>query len=63
VGNPGKILRDVNEEMIQWKTKGTQLYQQLPSDMLQSWTLCEPLRGATGNRPAGDKTYKPWKNQ
>ena len=63
VGNPGKVIRDVTEEMIQWKTKGTQLYQQLPSDMFESWMPCEPLRDKIGDRPAGDKTYKPWKNQ
>ena len=32
VGNPGKIIRDVSDDMIAWKTKGTALYQQLPAD-------------------------------
>ncbi|MEK7256324.1 MAG: transferase hexapeptide repeat family protein, partial [Bacteroidota bacterium] len=27
VGNPGKIIREVSDEMIAWKTKGTELYQ------------------------------------
>jgi len=63
VGNPGKIIRDVSEEMIQWKTKGTQLYQQLPADMLESWMPCEPLRNITVDNPVSDKTYKPWKDQ
>ena len=26
-GNPGKILKEVSDEMIQWKTEGTKLYQ------------------------------------
>src|SRR5689334_22573290 len=26
VGNPSKILRDVSDEMLEWKKKGTQLY-------------------------------------
>src|SRR5258708_7971889 len=31
VGNPAKIVKDVSDEMLEWKTKGTQLYQQLPA--------------------------------
>jgi UDP-2-acetamido-3-amino-2,3-dideoxy-glucuronate N-acetyltransferase len=30
VGNPAKVIKKVSDEMIDWKTKGTQLYQQLP---------------------------------
>jgi phenylacetic acid degradation protein len=30
-GNPGKIIREVSDEMIHWKTEGTALYQQLPA--------------------------------
>ena len=26
VGNPAKIIKEVSDEMIAWKTKGTQLY-------------------------------------
>src|SRR4029078_2735460 len=29
-GNPAKIIKQVSDEMIVWKTKGTILYQQLP---------------------------------
>src|SRR5689334_22588646 len=27
VGNPAKIIKDVSDEMIEWKTEGTKLYQ------------------------------------
>src|ERR1043165_1892012 len=27
VGNPAKIIKDVSDEMLSWKTKGTALYQ------------------------------------
>ncbi|HLT33234.1 MAG TPA: transferase hexapeptide repeat family protein, partial [Aquaticitalea sp.] len=27
VGNPAKIIKEVSDEMIEWKTKGTTLYQ------------------------------------
>jgi phenylacetic acid degradation protein/carnitine operon protein CaiE len=43
VGNPARIVKQVSEEMIAWKTKGTQLYQQLPTDMHTVASPCEPL--------------------
>uniref|UniRef100_UPI0040493D87 acyltransferase n=2 Tax=Gelidibacter sp. TaxID=2018083 RepID=UPI0040493D87 len=44
VGNPAKAIKDVSDEMIAWKTKGTQLYQQLPADCHESLKEVEPLR-------------------
>ncbi|MEO6684055.1 MAG: transferase hexapeptide repeat family protein [Ginsengibacter sp.] len=44
VGNPAKIIRSVTDEMIQWKTQGTKVYQQLARDMHTDWRECEPLR-------------------
>ena len=44
VGNPAKKIKEVSDEMISWKTAGTELYQQLPDDMRQYWKACEPLR-------------------
>ena len=35
IGNPGKIIKEVSDEMINWKTKGTELYQSLPKDMFE----------------------------
>jgi phenylacetic acid degradation protein len=32
VGNPAKIVKEVSDQMLEWKTMGTQLYQQLPAD-------------------------------
>src|SRR5215216_467687 len=32
-GNPAKIIKEVSDEMIQWKTEGTKLYQSLPKEM------------------------------
>jgi phenylacetic acid degradation protein/carnitine operon protein CaiE len=42
-GNPGKIIKQVSDEMIAWKTEGTKLYQALPKEMRESWKECEPL--------------------
>ncbi|MEO8108767.1 MAG: transferase hexapeptide repeat family protein [Ginsengibacter sp.] len=44
VGNPAKIVKQVSDEMIEWKTEGTKIYQQLVADMQNEWKACEPLR-------------------
>src|SRR5579872_1561332 len=70
-GNPAKILREVSEEMLRWKTEGTALYQALPDEMRRHWRACEPLgpedvaAGAAPLQspgPAGEESpYRPWK--
>jgi phenylacetic acid degradation protein/carnitine operon protein CaiE len=59
-GNPAKIIKTVSDEMIAWKTQGTQLYQQLPKEMQESWQPCEPLRQIEPGRPAQETLYKTW---
>jgi len=61
VGNPAKIIKDVSDEMIAWKTKGTALYQQLPQDCYDSLKECEPLREVEPNRPKQQDIYSTWK--
>ena len=60
VGNPAKIIKTVSDEMIAWKTKGTQLYQSLPADCYDSLEICEPLREIPTDRPAQEDLYKTW---
>src|SRR4026208_2129763 len=36
VGNPSKIIKQVSDEMMQWKTEGTKLYQQLPKEIFET---------------------------
>ena len=43
VGNPAKIVKQVSDQMIEWKDQGTQQYMQLPSDCHESLKPCEPL--------------------
>ena len=43
VGNPAKVIKQVSDEMIQWKTQGTQLYQELPQHLAETLKPCEPL--------------------
>ncbi len=62
-GNPYKILRQVSDEMLAWKTAGTELYQQLPTEMNQNWEPCEPLREVPANLPSQEDLYKIWKKK
>src|SRR5262245_20606105 len=63
VGAPAKIVRDVSDEMLQWKTDGTRLYQQLPAMMKSEWRECEPLREVPVDRPKQATNYLTWKRQ
>jgi phenylacetic acid degradation protein len=58
VGNPAKVIKDVSEEMIAWKTAGTKLYQQLPEDCHESLKEVEPLLEVPANRPKQEDFYK-----
>ena len=62
VGNPGKIVKDVSDEMLKWKTEGTKLYQQLAKDCHDNLKECEPLREPESNRPEQESAYKIWKD-
>ncbi|MBL0340981.1 MAG: transferase hexapeptide repeat family protein [Bacteroidetes bacterium] len=62
VGNPAKIVKEASEEMIQWKSQGTLLYQQLPDDCRKSLKPCEPLREIPSDRKVQNDSYKPWKS-
>ena len=64
-GNPGKIIKQVSDEMLEWKTKGTQLYQELAQTMREQSRAYEPL---TEIPPGGIQNeestiYKSLKNQ
>lgn len=63
VGNPAKIIKDVSDEMIAWKTEGTKLYQQLPAQLHESLRSVQPLREVESNRPTQQTGYKTWKEQ
>ncbi|MDP4586996.1 MAG: transferase hexapeptide repeat family protein [Flavobacteriales bacterium] len=60
VGNPAKKIKDVSDEMIAWKTKGTALYQALPGELHASLKEVEPLREVPANRPSQDSLYSTW---
>jgi len=58
VGNPAKIVKQVSDEMIDWKTKGTQIYQQLPADCHKSLKEVAPLREIPKDVPTQENAYK-----
>ena len=76
VGNPGKPVKTVSDEMLNWKTEGTAIYQALPGEMQAGWKPCEPMRPEERDSPKeappldsphwappadNEKTYRPWK--
>ena len=63
VGNPARMIKKVSDEMMEWKTKGTSLYQALPKQMQDDWTACEPLREIPGGIPDQPKDYESWKTK
>lgn len=60
VGNPARIIKDMTDEMIQWKSQGTALYQQLPAELMASLKPCEPLREIPAERTGQIATYRTW---
>lgn len=60
VGNPGKKIKEVSDEMINWKTEGTKIYQQLPKECYNTLKECEPLREIEVNRPTASASYQTW---
>jgi phenylacetic acid degradation protein len=62
VGNPARKIKDVSDEMMEWKTAGTALYQALPAEMHTNWQACEPLNLLDEDRPSQDVLYQTWKS-
>jgi len=60
VGNPGRVIKQVSDEMIAWKTKGTRLYQMLPKDCHDTLIECQPLHEMPASRPAQESLYQTW---
>lgn len=60
VGNPGKVIKQVSDDMLAWKTIGTRLYQALPADCKAHMAACEPLTEIPANRPRQEALYSTW---
>lgn len=62
VGNPAQVIKQVSDDMIAWKTKGTRLYQTLPKECYQTLKECEPLRKEEPNRPSQESMFATWES-
>jgi carbonic anhydrase/acetyltransferase-like protein (isoleucine patch superfamily) len=60
IGNPAKIIKEISDERIEWKTEGTKLYQELTEAMKNEWKVCEPLRQAISENENDKFHYKTW---
>jgi phenylacetic acid degradation protein len=63
IGSPARIVKDVSDEMLAWKTDGTRLYQQLPSQLRGTLVPCEPLRERPSDRALQPAVYGAWKER
>ncbi|MFA6467861.1 MAG: transferase hexapeptide repeat family protein [Bacteroidota bacterium] len=63
VGNPAKIVKQVSDEMLSWKTQGTKLYQTLPDDLRSSMKPVKPLRTLPKKRNSQATVYETWKER
>jgi phenylacetic acid degradation protein len=60
VGNPARIVKDVSDDMIAWKTDGTRLYQSLPHQLHATLKPCEPLRSVPEGRRQQEMSFRTW---
>ncbi|MFM9012429.1 MAG: transferase hexapeptide repeat family protein [Gemmatimonadota bacterium] len=60
VGNPARIVKEVSNEMLAWKTEGTGLYQRLPAAMRAGWEPTAPLREVPAGRPTQPAILRAW---
>jgi len=59
-GNPAKLIRKVSDEMIDWKTKGTALYQSLPKELHEGLIPTKALKSIPKDRPKQESLYVTW---
>jgi carbonic anhydrase/acetyltransferase-like protein (isoleucine patch superfamily) len=60
VGNPAKVVKQVSDEMLAWKSEGTAIYQRLPKDCQETLRPVEPLRTVPVNRKKQFGGYATW---
>jgi carbonic anhydrase/acetyltransferase-like protein (isoleucine patch superfamily) len=60
VGNPAKVVKQVTDEMLAWKTEGTNIYRQLPEDCRKGLRAVEPLREIPADRKVQSGGYTTW---
>ena len=61
VGNPAIIKGNISDDMLEWKSEGTKIYQGLPLECMNTLRECDPLRAIPKDRPPQITNFKPWK--
>ena len=61
VGNPAKIIKDVSDQMIKWKSEGTKIYQKLPKECIDSLKETLPHSSFFEYKNEHTEKYKTWK--
>lgn len=61
VGNPGRVVKDVSDAMLAWKTAGTALYRALPAEMHRTWRPAEALPESRTSKPVQPRILDTWK--
>ncbi len=62
VGNPAKVIKQVSDEMLMWKTRGTKVYQQLSQEAKAELKECIPLTDKSEQEPLPHIDFEIWKN-
>jgi carbonic anhydrase/acetyltransferase-like protein (isoleucine patch superfamily) len=61
VGNPAKIIKQVSDEMLEWKKAGTKIYQGLANQADTDLHSCDPLReGSIQDTTEFMKEFESW---
>ena len=60
-GNPGRIIKSVSDEMVDWKTNGTKLYQKLPYECHAHLRKTTSLKSPKNQINEDITSYKSWK--
>jgi len=60
VGNPIKVIKEVSDEMLNWKTEGTKLYMKLPQELREFLVETEPLQFPEADRVSHNENYLTW---
>jgi carbonic anhydrase/acetyltransferase-like protein (isoleucine patch superfamily) len=61
VGNPARVVKEVTDEVLAWKTEGTRLYMTLPAAMRQEMREVVPLESIEEHRPEHFAMFQPKK--
>ncbi|MDA9819300.1 transferase hexapeptide repeat family protein [Salibacteraceae bacterium] len=63
VGNPAVIKKQVSDEMIKWKTEGTEIYQRLAGRMISGLEETEALRSKRTFEAPFKEDFGVWKKK